>query len=65
MFLFTEGKFLYKKTLQKFAKVKKKNKIKQTKEYDPPQYKNFYSFIKENDQKNCYLYDGFWTYSFF
>jgi|GEM_PF-2607858 hypothetical protein len=47
MFLFSEAKYLYKKTLQRFAKVKKKNKIKQTKEFDPPQYKNFYSFIKE------------------
>jgi hypothetical protein len=37
----------YKKTLQKFAKVLKKNKIKVIKEFDPPQYKNFYSFIKE------------------
>ena len=47
MFLFSEAKYLYKKTLQKFAKVLKKNKIKVIKEFDPPQYKNFYSFIKE------------------
>jgi len=38
---------LSKKTLQKFAKLQKKNKIILTKELETPQYKNFYSFIKE------------------